>query len=479
MRQAVHIFLKDSRQFRYPIALLLAWVCVFVVAAARVPVLATYDWTEVVVRLSEFLLPIGWCYLVAEAIQAEALPGDRQFWLTRPYRRSSLAGAKALFVLAYVLFPLAIAQATIVVLRGIPLGYTGLLSTNLLMLAAVVLPTAAVAALTPNLTRFVLIALPAVTLGLANGFTTRWLGIEWVRTGIAIVGILLVAGVVLFLQYSRRWTDRSRLIALAGVLVVLVVQHTFPWTAAFALQARTLPAWDGSITAELARPQANTDERNRPPYMAHFHFRLRGQPPGAPITCESGRFSLTSAEGAGWTSDWQHDRGRATHTSSGCLYSMRLPDAFVEAVGTQPVALAAELFVTVFGAERLTAVPLDQPTLVDGFGLCSATKPEVRGVSPSSLATILTCEGAFRGPRGLLSAVGSGPLVSQSTFESYMPLPGGLVVRPTTSWRWAVRGPEVLLASRDPVAHVKVKVEAQDLRVPDPVEPLIVGSQEQ
>jgi hypothetical protein len=38
-----------------------------------------------------------------------------------------------------------------------------------------------------------------------------------------------------------------------------------------------------------------------------------------------------------------------------------------------------------------------------------------------------------------------------------------------------------LLASRDPVAHVKVKVEAQDLRVPDLVAetPLIVGSQEQ
>ena len=65
--------------------------------------------------MTGFLLPLGlplvaW-YLIARLIHAETLPGDRQFWITRPYRWQSLLGAKVLFVLVFLNLPMTVADA--------------------------------------------------------------------------------------------------------------------------------------------------------------------------------------------------------------------------------------------------------------------------------------------------------------------------------------------------------------------------------
>jgi hypothetical protein len=85
MRQALHIFKKDVRYLWYEIAITLALVVMFV----------GFRWIE-------FILPIAWCYLAARVIYAEPLPGDRVFWITRPYAWKSLLAAKALFILTFV-----------------------------------------------------------------------------------------------------------------------------------------------------------------------------------------------------------------------------------------------------------------------------------------------------------------------------------------------------------------------------------------
>ena len=141
MREAVHIFLKDSRHLRLPIGLLLGWTAFLVLAGARpLPMFQVEDqWTWLlayyVPGLAPYACALGWGYLIAQVSHADALPGDRQFWLTRPYHRSSLAAAKALFVLAYITLPLAVAQIAIVMLRGLPLGpqLSGLVWDHLLL----------------------------------------------------------------------------------------------------------------------------------------------------------------------------------------------------------------------------------------------------------------------------------------------------------------------------------------------------------
>ncbi len=56
--------------------------------------------------LRAYLLPMAWWFLVSLAVYGEPLPGNRQFWITRPYRWTSLLGAKLLFIVAFVSFPL-------------------------------------------------------------------------------------------------------------------------------------------------------------------------------------------------------------------------------------------------------------------------------------------------------------------------------------------------------------------------------------
>src|SRR5260370_21474314 len=89
MRQVVHIFKKDVRYLWYEIAITLGLVVMLVFYP-----------------LLEFMVPIAWCNLAARLIYAEPLPGDRLFWVTRPYSWKSLLAAKALFILVFVNLPM-------------------------------------------------------------------------------------------------------------------------------------------------------------------------------------------------------------------------------------------------------------------------------------------------------------------------------------------------------------------------------------
>lgn len=95
MQQALHIFKKDVRYLSGEILLVIALAGVFAWKLAA-------QWAEI-------LLPIAAVYLIARLIHAEAIPGERQFWTTRPYRWQSLLAAKILFILAFVSGPTLVA----------------------------------------------------------------------------------------------------------------------------------------------------------------------------------------------------------------------------------------------------------------------------------------------------------------------------------------------------------------------------------
>src|SRR6266566_779128 len=107
MRQALHIFKKDIRYLWLEIGLVLALAAIF-------------SWREP--EWAELLLLVAGTYLIARLIQAEAIPGDRQFWVTRPYRWKSLIGAKLLFIFAFVNLPIALAQLRILIGGGFTLA---------------------------------------------------------------------------------------------------------------------------------------------------------------------------------------------------------------------------------------------------------------------------------------------------------------------------------------------------------------------
>jgi hypothetical protein len=148
MRQALHIFWKDVRYLKYQIILvfLLAFGLLWSGAAIGPRMSASSGSIEI-------LLIVAANFMIARLIHAEAIPGDRQFWVTRPYQWKSLLGAKLSFIVVFVQLPVLLTHLLIVTLNGFPLwsSIPGLLWTQLLITAFVSLPVAALAAMTRGL----------------------------------------------------------------------------------------------------------------------------------------------------------------------------------------------------------------------------------------------------------------------------------------------------------------------------------------
>ena len=87
MKRVLAIFRKDARHLWPQI---LAFVALVLLAALLDP---TYTQRQLspAEQLIWTALPLACANLVIAAIHAECLPGDRQYWLTRPFSRAGLA----------------------------------------------------------------------------------------------------------------------------------------------------------------------------------------------------------------------------------------------------------------------------------------------------------------------------------------------------------------------------------------------------
>src|SRR3979411_1315713 len=148
MRQAIHIFKKDFRYLRYEVL----WVFALV---AGLIYLGVHPWMPTLVVT--LLLPLAWAYVTVRAVLAEPLPGDRQFWITRPYDWRSLLMAKALFTLVVVNLPMLTADIPILAADGFRFTdyAVGLLWHQVLLTLVFVVPFAATAALTGSIVQLI------------------------------------------------------------------------------------------------------------------------------------------------------------------------------------------------------------------------------------------------------------------------------------------------------------------------------------
>src|SRR5258707_5352059 len=137
MVQALYIIKKDVRPVWFGIAGGIAIVGAFPFRGGRRALWFVDRGTNRIAAwtLVMILLPLAWWTLIARVIHDEALPGDSQFWITRPYSWKSLLGAKALFILAFINLPMLLADGVIVRAYGLPLGaeLPGLLWSQVLL----------------------------------------------------------------------------------------------------------------------------------------------------------------------------------------------------------------------------------------------------------------------------------------------------------------------------------------------------------
>src|SRR5208283_6127454 len=100
MRHALAIFRKDVRHL---------WPAIAIVLAIEL----LLGWASFSPRAGlaglrqgpDSIAALGWWYLIVSVIQQEAVPGNRQYWLTRPFSRWDLLAAKLMFILVFLCLP--------------------------------------------------------------------------------------------------------------------------------------------------------------------------------------------------------------------------------------------------------------------------------------------------------------------------------------------------------------------------------------
>ena len=148
MKQALHIFKKDVRRLWLLISILIVTIVLF---ALELNLRIGLRWTSN--SLAELLVvPLIW-FLISLAIHEESLPGENQFWLTRPYDRRSLLLAKIMMAVVVVALPLFIADCVILSERSFSVAgnFGGLILRQFVKAAWLIVPPFAVASVTRNL----------------------------------------------------------------------------------------------------------------------------------------------------------------------------------------------------------------------------------------------------------------------------------------------------------------------------------------
>src|SRR5579864_4732295 len=417
-QQALHIFRKDVRHLRFEIAGILLLLIVLVLTGVQ-------TWEGLQARGGpEFdpegplavLLPIAWSLLIARAIQTEALPGDLHFWLTRPYSRPGLLLSKALLIVGFINLPLFAAQAAIISLDGLPLwsNFGGLLWNQLLISVLLLLPVAAIAALTRNLAQFlpVVVLTGALLAGPVSGHDSMG-DLEWIRSSLGLFIAAAIGVLVLQRQYRLRRSLNTAFLALGSTVAGMILYLAFPHSLAFAIQSRVLGSPDGQFALRLDQIEPHTKDlhaANRYRQMVALPIAVSGADP-RDLRVDSSRITFKTLSGI-----TRQSGARVNLVEQQLVQTTFLDRTFFEAAKDSPVNVRAEFYLTQFGGSRSINVPLDgTPVYISGPGQC--------GVVAGYDRRTFVCRSAFEAPRPFRSDRVTREHGYSRWSDSYSPLP--------------------------------------------------------
>lgn len=422
-------------------------------------------------------LPVTWWFLIGRLIHAEALPGNRQFWLTRPYRWTSLLAAKALFILCFVHLPLLLADALIIHAAGFSLAeqWAGLFWSQVLLIAVFALPVALLSAITNGLPELLAVVLFVVLVVLVRVLVSpllhhdfAWWELEWVKTYFLITLAALASALILVWQYARRKTLAMRLLTGALAIGLLAASTLLPWTTAFRLQTRLSSR---QVDLSSVRIELDSDRkwlgRAYPTEegwtVAELPVQISGLPDGAELKPHGFKISLRASDGEIHIADQPPP---SSFSVEGGIISLRfmLEKALYEQVKDRPLQLRGTLYATLYGNKQQTPLSLNgRPVTVKGVGLCSAG------------THFLLCRSAFRMPSDLvlIHILQDSPIGMRATVESfprvasYSPFPAGLGIDPlvTSSLPFGNKIFEASIETAEPFTHFERNFEINQVRL--------------
>jgi len=290
MGQVLHIFEKDFRRLWPYIAAVLMMVA-GAAALDVVPNPASFDangqgqGAAAVSTLLSIFLPVGFAFLVAMAIFEEALPGDCQFWLTRPYHWPELLAAKAVFAATVINVPLFVSDCAVLTALHLEVASVlpRLLLRQVLLTLTFVLPSFTIATFTRGLAQFVLawLVIPVVWI------LEAWFGQYFVSSGrgvgftamdgrvpVVIVGV--IACCIVIWQYATRRTTAARLVALITVIAIMPGIEAAFWLASRSGAGTARPTLANETAARLAYDLDRAPEGGSPIANSSFLSLLDG-----------------------------------------------------------------------------------------------------------------------------------------------------------------------------------------------------------
>jgi hypothetical protein len=428
MKQILHIFVKDTRRF-WPeilgsLAILAALVFVYprrFPEVLHIPVGQPYLNMWEYSNLLFVLAMVSWCLLIARLIHAEALVGDRQFWLTRPYGWRSLLAAKLLFLVAFLYLPLAVMQILILAASGLhPLAALPGLSYNLLLLTGViVLPLVAIATVTSDFIRMAL-TLVAVLTGMVTYIVltlhisldealspAHLLPTKNQLSSALLLGCFSVAAILL--QYAGRRT-RMALVMLLCVPALLMAGIVLKPVMARAEQGRIDRAFPPLAAGEAAPLQiaipANSHtmvSRWQPGSdMANVYIRLAisGIPENKGVFIDApARVTFIAPDGFQWSGEvyeWSWGNKEFASAFKRSAIDLNMPVSAYTRLQAKPVTLRFTLPLTLLDAKETTRIPISAERFaIPGQGDCQATA-NGRSLIPEA---IFSCRFAFQRPQ--------------------------------------------------------------------------------
>jgi hypothetical protein len=380
MKQALHIFRKDTRLNWIEILATLTATAMFVWIYPRgwgaSPTMNVWPWVPAAVTA---LVPVSWLVLITRVIHADSLVGQRQFWITRPYRWPQLAGAKVLFIAAFIYVPFFSAQCMLLRIAGMhPLTHlTGLLFNLLLVTGIAVLPMACLAAVTSNFARMLLGLLCVLLFGGGIGYLSSLLPTSSTTSSLSDVlgfmGPVSVFIFVLLIQYARRWTSFAR----ASLVVLAVIIALFglfgPEDAPMAI---AYPRTTNATEPRFAFKQVSS---TNPPYLSRqerevtliFPLAVAGVAHDSAVWIDNAKVVLVTASGVRWSSHWQGEYAKWAPGQMDGAVSLRVNRAFYEQTKDQPVTVELSLAVTTIKPAQVARLTLpDKDFELPGGSIC-------------------------------------------------------------------------------------------------------------
>lgn len=388
MDQILHILKKDIRRLRWEIAasvlitMLLAWL------NGDVRLIRAVTQEEKVLdglrSMLQALSVFAWWFLIVSLMQEEAIPGVKQFWLTRPYRRGALLAAKIGFVLLFLNLPMLLADAIALSRVGIPLGgqLGAMLWKQVLYSITFLLPAIVVGAVTSGLAQAVLAILG---MALIAGLTASIPGNEnsvsslrWWNLVMSEAVTALAGAAILWAQFFRRQTGYSRVALCVAQVIVILLVSAFPWRITFGWQqAMATQAGAGSgflILPALERGHMYPDVRltrggPRIEIALPVTFRL---PEGMDALSDAFEVSLSLPDGTVIAADADRE-GRLFEVRGVRWLSWQLDRQRFDQLAGRTLGIEVKVYATVFGRERKALVRAGgSGALVKPWGVCDA-----------------------------------------------------------------------------------------------------------